>query len=91
MGQEGAEQEQIVKVNIFMIDKGLEKMVELSDLASLPAELAFTEFPPCATRMVVSGAVPGDRDTHWGVATKNSLLSAMELEKQQERDFICQG
>ena len=83
VGPEEEEQEQIVKVKVFMMDKGLERLVHLSDLVSLPPELALTEFPPCATRMVVSGAIPMDMDTHWGVATKICLQSAMEVERQQ--------
>ena len=87
----GEEVEKIVKVKVFMIDKGLEEEVERDDLARLPAELSVTEFPPCATRLVVSGAVPGDRDTHWGVATTISLLAMMDLERQEERDVICRA
>ena len=87
----GDEQEKIVKVKVFMIDKGLEQTVSLSDLASLPAELGVTEFPPCARRLVVSGAVPDERDTHWGVSTTMSLHAMMDLERHQERDLICRG
>ena len=89
--EEGEEGEQIVKVKVFMVDKGLEETVQPSDLASLPAELSVAEFPPCATRLVVAGVVPGDRDNSWGVATTISLLAMMDLERQHETDVICRG
>ena len=91
--KEGEEEEgeQVVKVKVLMIDKGLEETVLPSDLASLPAELGPNVFPACATRLMVAGVVPGDRDSSWGVSTTISLLAMMDLETQNEKDVVCRA
>ena len=78
------DEEKIVKADVFLIDFGRKVEVDVSALASLPAELGETHFPALARLVVVSGVVPGDRDTHWGLATHLSRCQ-MELESQHER------
>ena len=77
--------EQITGAEVFLIDLGVRVDVGVGDLAHLPEDVLEDEVPPCASRVVVSGVLPADRDTDWGHSTSFSLLGLMELESQIER------
>ena len=73
------EMEELVSVVVFYIDTGITGDVEMSDIAALPDMFNTDQYPAAATRAVVSGVVPGDRDTDWCHAAMMHLSANMKL------------